>query len=60
MRLDAELAGHMARIALGHVAREYPHKLDHVWESDADVAQRDPRHMARQFGVEPHASPANR
>ncbi|HJU77122.1 MAG TPA: DUF2891 domain-containing protein [Sphingomicrobium sp.] len=27
----------MAKIALGHVAREYPHKLDHVMESDADV-----------------------
>ena len=26
----AELARHMARVALGHVAREYPHKLDHV------------------------------
>jgi len=37
VRLDAQLAGHMARIALGHVGREYPHKLDHVWESDADA-----------------------
>jgi hypothetical protein len=27
----------MARIALGHVAKEYPHKLDHVLESDADA-----------------------
>ncbi|MEO7814062.1 MAG: DUF2891 domain-containing protein [Sphingomicrobium sp.] len=26
----------MAGIALGHVTREYPHKLDHVWGSDAD------------------------
>ena len=37
MRLDAALASHMARIALSHVAREFPHKLDHVWESDADA-----------------------
>ena len=36
-RLDAELASRMARIALGHVAKEYPHKLDHVLESDADA-----------------------
>jgi hypothetical protein len=36
MKLDAELASHMARIALGHVTKEYPHKLDHVLESDAD------------------------
>jgi hypothetical protein len=27
----------MARIALGHVRREYPHKLDHVLSSDEDA-----------------------
>jgi hypothetical protein len=37
MQLDAALASRMARIALGHVTREYPHKLDHVLESDADA-----------------------
>jgi hypothetical protein len=37
MRLDANLASHMARIALGHVAREYPHKLDHVLIADEDA-----------------------
>ena len=37
MRLDADLASSMARIALGHVTKEYPHKLDHVLESDADA-----------------------
>ena len=37
MRLDQALAERMAGIALGHVAREYPHKLDHVWGSDADA-----------------------
>ena len=37
MKLDATLASKMARIALGHVAQEYPHKLDHVMESDADA-----------------------
>lgn len=35
--LDAQLASHMARIALGHVRKEYPHKLDHVLSSDADA-----------------------
>ena len=37
MRLDATLSTRMAQIALGHVAKEYPHKLDHVMESDADA-----------------------
>jgi hypothetical protein len=36
-RLDAELARQMARIALGHVTREYPHKLDHVLSSNEDA-----------------------
>ena len=36
-RLDPALAGQMARIALGHVAKEYPHKLDHVLEGDGDA-----------------------
>jgi hypothetical protein len=37
-KLDAILASHMARIALGHVTREYPHKLDHVLESRDDAS----------------------
>jgi hypothetical protein len=37
IELDASLASHMARIALGHVANPYPYKLDHVLESDADA-----------------------
>lgn len=37
MRLDLTLAAHLARIPLGHVTREYPHKLDHVWESERDA-----------------------
>jgi len=37
IELDAKLASHMASIALGHVAKEYPHKLDHVLLSDADA-----------------------
>jgi hypothetical protein len=41
MILDAPLAARMAGIALGHVTREYPHKLDHVMAGDADV--RPPR-----------------
>jgi len=36
--LDASLASHMARIALGHVTQEYPHKLDQVLSSDDDLA----------------------
>jgi len=35
--LDAQLASRMAQIALGHVTKEYPHKLDHVLVSDADA-----------------------
>jgi hypothetical protein len=35
--LDPTLASHMARIALGHVTKEYPHKLDHVLGSDEDA-----------------------
>ena len=36
-KLDAGLASRMARIALGHVAKEYPHKLDHVLLGDKDA-----------------------
>jgi len=35
--LNAELASSMARIALGHVRKEYPHKLDHVLGGDGDA-----------------------
>jgi hypothetical protein len=34
--LTSELASTFTRIALGHVTRPYPHKLDHVWASDVD------------------------
>lgn len=37
MRLTPRLAARFARIALGHVTREYPHKLDHSMAGDADV-----------------------
>ena len=37
MKLDQELGGAFARIALRHVAKEYPHKLDHVLGSDDDA-----------------------
>jgi hypothetical protein len=43
MMLDATLAARMAGIALGHVTREYPHKLDHVMAGDDDV--RSPRQL---------------
>ena len=35
--LDSATAARFARIALGHVTREYPHKLDHVMAGPADV-----------------------
>jgi hypothetical protein len=37
MRFDQSRAGEFARIALGHVTREYPHKLDQVLSGDADL-----------------------
>ena len=36
--LTPDLAARFAGIALGHVAREYPHKLDHVMDGPEDVA----------------------
>jgi Protein of unknown function (DUF2891) len=36
-RLTAETADRFAGIALGHVTKEYPHKLDHVMEGPEDV-----------------------
>ncbi|MCJ2183664.1 DUF2891 domain-containing protein [Novosphingobium sp. 1949] len=36
-QLSPEVAARFARIALGHVTREYPHKLDHVMDDDGDV-----------------------
>lgn len=35
--LSPDLASRFARVALGHVTREYPHKADHVMERDADA-----------------------
>ncbi|MCT8003409.1 DUF2891 domain-containing protein [Sphingomonas sanguinis] len=34
--MTPELAARFARIALGHVTREYPHKADHVYVGDDD------------------------
>ncbi|HEY0044033.1 MAG TPA: DUF2891 domain-containing protein [Allosphingosinicella sp.] len=36
--LTSETAARFATIALGHVTREYPHKLDHVMRGPEDVA----------------------
>lgn len=36
--LTPEIAARFAEIALGHVTREYPHKLDHVIDGPEDVA----------------------
>ncbi|MGB3752591.1 MAG: DUF2891 domain-containing protein [Parerythrobacter sp.] len=43
MDLTCEQASRFAQAALGHVRREYPHKLDHVMASDSDV--RSPRSL---------------
>jgi hypothetical protein len=45
--LGADLAARFARIALGHVEREYPNKLDHVMAGGADV--RAPRALHPVF-----------
>ncbi len=45
--LDQTLASGFARIALGHVAQEYPHKLDHVMAGDPDVKR--PRELHPVF-----------
>ena len=37
MKLDDDIGSRFARIALGHVRKEYPHKLDHVMASDEDA-----------------------
>ena len=47
MKLDAAQAARMAGIALGHVTREYPHKLDHVMAGDAGA--RTPRDLHPMF-----------
>ena len=36
-QLSADTAARFAEIALGHVTREYPHKLDHVMDGPEDV-----------------------
>jgi hypothetical protein len=41
--LTPEIAARFAEIALGHVTREYPHKLDHVMATGEDV--RSPRDL---------------
>ncbi|MDO8323916.1 MAG: DUF2891 domain-containing protein [Phenylobacterium sp.] len=35
--MTAEIASRFARIALGHVAREYPNKMDHVLDGPGDA-----------------------
>jgi hypothetical protein len=37
VNLDADLASRFAGIALSHVGKEYPHKLDHVLAGDEDA-----------------------
>jgi hypothetical protein len=45
--LSQELAQDLARIALAHVTREYPNKLDHVMQGPADV--QSPRELHPVF-----------
>ena len=45
--LTRDMAGQFARIALSHVSREYPNKLDHVLLSSLDV--RSPRELHPVF-----------
>lgn len=47
MMLDEAMAARMAGIALGHVTREYPHKLDHVMAGPGDA--RTPRDLHPMF-----------
>src|SRR5579871_6217173 len=42
-RLTPQIASQFASIALGHVTREYPNKLDHVLDGPADA--RGPRDL---------------
>lgn len=46
MRLDPALAGRLARIALGHVGREWPQKLDLVLEGPQDLRRPAALHPA--------------
>jgi len=46
-RLTPAIAARFARIALGHVRREYPNKLDHVLDAAADA--RGPRDLHPVF-----------
>ncbi len=47
MELTPDLAGKFARIALGHVAQEFPNKLDHVMAGAGDV--KTPRELHPAF-----------
>lgn len=47
MELTAEIAAKFARIALGHVGREYPNSPGHVLGCDADA--RTPRELHPAF-----------
>jgi hypothetical protein len=47
MILNETVAATLARIALGHVTREYPHKLDHVLDGPTDA--RTPRDLHPMF-----------
>jgi hypothetical protein len=44
-KLTPQIAQRFAEAALGHVTREYPHKLDHVMDGPEDVAS--PRDLIR-------------
>ena len=54
--LNPDTASKMARIALGHIAREYPNKLQHAAESDEDI--RPPRELYPVFFGHSHITAA--
>ncbi|TFU05601.1 DUF2891 domain-containing protein [Polymorphobacter arshaanensis] len=44
MRLTPDLASRIANIALAHTVREFPHKLDHVWNGAGDGTRPSAQH----------------
>ncbi len=44
MKLTPDLASRMANIALAHTVREFPHKLDHVWNDASDGTRPSAQH----------------
>lgn len=54
--MTPELASRLARIALGHVGREWPHKLDHVMDGPDDVLRPSALHPLFYGSFDWHSS----